>query len=857
MAPTVQQQWHFAQRIEKELLASLKEKDARIEDIERLIHELRIACEAAVFLDIDYATSQKVESHLWDAHVLINNRYRKIVSRYKTEEQKKLVVEKRKWEKRYVDFLKTSQFFYKGFVQRLASHYDIPELRKIAHRLQLDNVSASSQVKLLADSQNRILLSCYATLLRLGDLSRYRNVLRTKDRNFDVALAYYGLANDLCPDSGNAFNQMAVISLQEMDHLHAVYYLYRALAIKEPNTVARGNLTIEFRKILTEWTNGAKTIMSRSTPAVNKTHASSTPLVTWFVRLHAKLYKGEDFAEHDELENEVLSQLAVLLKEQPLEGIVDKFVLINIAAEFCAGERLKGRPLKQRAKCPEAEDSPTENGPNATEEHFQSYYFLLKMNVRMLFMLLQLLQPELAGPSRDDSIFDLSDHTTQGTTEAITAVTRRTLPALRQYSTWLVSRADIIVANNGSTSLNVHIKEMWSMYSSTLTMLVAAHPPTDLPTVDYLLEEDAATVGFKPFRDSALCSLYTNEQGLKARTTDAGVERSHPNVEMLARIRDLLKDGTMLAVDDRYPISLANGRFCFVEEGLPMSSPTNVPSSVRSIISPDVLEGASTSRAPTTTLLDTGNLRRAPSVAPSDSHQSMSTDMHRMVDDLLTPPSGAKQEISQGTGETSYGMTSLIGTAVNATPNTTDRPISRHQMTPLPFAFGERIWGSSPFSPQPGELSTTTTDHSMASVRLSDLQLSNKRQQFDAAAALEQSTGQKCGSRNGWGSMASGSAAQSPRPQMVGQLLQDSLAEQYGPSSMASGASSIYASSPYQVQQFGHPYGAPPHNTSVNESTGYRGNGFDTTAMLQSSLWNGSQPAYGGPIPTPPGGQGG
>lgn len=56
-------------------------------------------------------------------------------------------------------------------------------------------------------------------------------------------------------------------------------------------------------------------------------------LAPWFVYLHAQCYKGIDFPEHDELENEVISQLAVDLKERSLEGTLQKFCLINIAAE--------------------------------------------------------------------------------------------------------------------------------------------------------------------------------------------------------------------------------------------------------------------------------------------------------------------------------------------------------------------------------------------------------------------------------------------------------------------------------------------------------------------------------------------
>lgn len=303
---------------------------------------MRIACEVAIFLDIEYAAREKIEERLWSVHIQINARYRKIIARFTKDTQKKnTAVEKRKWEKRYVDFLKTSQFFYKGFVQRLASHYDITELRKVAHRLQLDTLAADERVKLSSEAEAVALLSCHTTLLRLGDLSRYRNVLRTKDRSWDVAFAYYSLANDLFPSKGMAFNQMAVISTIDNDHLLVIYHLYRALAIEEPVPMAPGNLAIQFKKIIEDWT-GTKKILSRQ-----KTSASGSnvpyPLVLWFVRLHARLYRGEEFDLHDETENEVLSQLTLALKEKSLEGIIDKFVLINIAAQDFAGERLRGK----------------------------------------------------------------------------------------------------------------------------------------------------------------------------------------------------------------------------------------------------------------------------------------------------------------------------------------------------------------------------------------------------------------------------------------------------------------------------------------------------------------------------------
>jgi hypothetical protein len=295
---------------------------------------LRIACEATIFLDFEYATKEGVEGRLWDAHSLINSRYRKMHQHYQNVDQNKRV-EKRKLDKRWVDFIKTSQFFYKGYIQRLASHFTgMTGLRRIAHRLQLETLSVDDRVQVSSDVEHLIEMSCHATLLHLGDLSRYRNEIRTKDRSWESAVAYYKLAGDLDPDSGSSHNQMAVIALADGNHLDVLYHLYRAIAVNDPHPAARKNLEVEFKKITTSWEKNAF-------PQARKD--SETTLILWFVRLHAKLYKGDDFSTHDELESEVLSRLALLLKEQSFEVTLEKFVLTNLAAEYFAAERVRGQ----------------------------------------------------------------------------------------------------------------------------------------------------------------------------------------------------------------------------------------------------------------------------------------------------------------------------------------------------------------------------------------------------------------------------------------------------------------------------------------------------------------------------------
>ena len=291
---------------------------------------MRNACLATIFLDFEYAVDQTVGQQLWDVHTRVNGRFKKLLHAYRKDNKKKNVVEKRKFEKRYADFIKTSQFFYKSYIQRLASHYVCMQgLRRVANRLGLSDLTVDERVPVSPKVEHLIETSCHASLLRLGDLSRYRNDLRTKDRSWDTTLAYYLLANDLDPDSGAAHNQMAVVAIGDENHLNAVYHFYRSIATQKPHLCSQQNLVLEYKKIIKEF--------EKKRPQ-SKTDSLST-LTWWFVLLHARFYDGKDFATQEELENEVLFRLALLLKEQSFGETLEKFILINLAAQYVAGNR--------------------------------------------------------------------------------------------------------------------------------------------------------------------------------------------------------------------------------------------------------------------------------------------------------------------------------------------------------------------------------------------------------------------------------------------------------------------------------------------------------------------------------------
>ena len=132
---------------------------------------------------------------------------------------------------------------------------------------------------------------------------------------------------------------MAVIAQVDANHLSATYHLYRALAVAEPHPTAKANLEIEFKKIEEAWSKGDLV----RTDLVRSSQEPGSALLGWFMRLHARCYRGLDFLEHEELESEVLSQLAVDLKERSFESTLSKLIMINIAGESSAVKRLQGK----------------------------------------------------------------------------------------------------------------------------------------------------------------------------------------------------------------------------------------------------------------------------------------------------------------------------------------------------------------------------------------------------------------------------------------------------------------------------------------------------------------------------------
>jgi hypothetical protein len=316
---------------------------------------------------------------------------------------------------------------------------------------------------------------------------------------------------------------------------------------------------------------------------------------------------------------------------------------------------------------------------------------------------------------------------------------------------------------------------------------------------------------------------------------------------MMARIREILRDGMVLATNDDYPIYAVDGQFRFFEDGPPPAalqeaSPLSQPSDIERQASSRFNYTGGHQRVSELN----SEFKRPPSVDPSESHQSLSTDMYQMVDDLLTPSKMNTEGNVNGSGETSYGMHS--NTAMELFASLQGMNQESYQPTP-PRISGFPGFAPSPFSPRPGELQGSGEERRPSTRGIG--------MENHAPMVSFQSSNNSTPHSN-WNRTptTANTSFQRGGPSFnAAQQLQQSLEAQYQPSDF-SNSSSIYQNTP--IGHLGANGNRAPFNPPGKLGSGYAPRSeYEKQVLLQSSAWNGSQPAaYGRNDPTPPSGQG-
>lgn len=294
-----------------------------------------------VFWNLKVAADKQAETKVWQANCAINNEYRRVLGSLK---QAGAHVQHRQLEKAYHAHLKVARGFYSGFINRMSLAFKLTKLQRIAHRLQKDEpkttaseespsrtgVEQRNAEKMEVDGHLEVFL--HSSLLRLGDIHRWTVKLSRKqkqEQNYNTALAYYSMANDVIPTIGDGYQQMALIFAMHRQDLDTVYYFYRSLAVEKPTLTAASNLGVAFKAILSHPVRGGP----------GKAQTPSEMFSSWFASLHAHYFVGEPFKQQDELEREVLHRMEALLKQREAHDTLLKALLTNIAAFEVADEK--------------------------------------------------------------------------------------------------------------------------------------------------------------------------------------------------------------------------------------------------------------------------------------------------------------------------------------------------------------------------------------------------------------------------------------------------------------------------------------------------------------------------------------
>ena len=390
--------------------------------------------------------------------------------------------------------------------------------------------------------REKVLDICFLSIVRLGDLSRWREYRRTGSETQDwrAAMGFYDLATVINPDSGYPHNQLAVLaSSSKQDPLKIIYHYYRSLTSKQPHEGAQNNLDLEFERI-----------MSSFNPDLDDSGLGQKllgGLASRIVTLHGTCLKGAQLSKQNNIESRTMHELVECLKVWPMSVMLRRIVIVNLAAEYQSAAHL-GSKLPyglQPLTTDMHQESPTDTSLSTTK------YNLLMTNVATLRNLLRLLN--------QDTITHLANlqWTRIVPVNRVTQLMKPILPALRLYSNWLLYSLPALTRYYESgeffTELCKDIRGLWLSYTIALNTLIRFFPDSDLVVVDYLLEEDEDTIGFMPFTAPDLRHRYFHPNGTK-KPKGSLVRRMLPNQEMLARIKDLIADAMLLAEPGRSPM---------------------------------------------------------------------------------------------------------------------------------------------------------------------------------------------------------------------------------------------------------------------------------------------------------------
>ncbi|VAI30792.1 unnamed protein product [Triticum turgidum subsp. durum] len=317
--------------------------------------QMRENFEKMILADHDFCEKHEIEYILWQLHYKRIEEFRHHISSAgsaASQNGKNNANPDRikRIKSAFRSFLSEASGFYHDLMFKIKSNYDLP-LGYFSE--SPENASNPGKNDKRTADAKKALISCHRCLIYLGDLARYKGMFGDADsvrREYNAASNYYKEAASICPSSGNAHHQLAILASYSGNEVVAVYRYFRSLAADTPFSTARDNLILAFEKNRQGYaqlpSNNkvaiARTLPPRSagrgrgrgeirfqpkdvnTEAASKEREQSIPdtlksFFVRFVRLNGILFTRTSLETFEELFDVVINDLKILLSSGPNE----------------------------------------------------------------------------------------------------------------------------------------------------------------------------------------------------------------------------------------------------------------------------------------------------------------------------------------------------------------------------------------------------------------------------------------------------------------------------------------------------------------------------------------------------------
>ncbi|GAA5840238.1 hypothetical protein JCM9279_002319 [Rhodotorula babjevae] len=266
-------------------------------------------------------------------------------------------------------------------------------------------------------------------------------------KTYSKAAECYHQARMLLPDNGNPSNQLAVLAQYCADPLSSIYHYYRALSVRTPFSTARANLQITFAKAVARWF---------SSEGGEPEGDEGVKFKAAFVVLQGILYTKDRLSELPTLSLRVDDLFRTVLIDRIFTSdVVTKIVVTALSALWdarisrssSAGQSTTLSRTKTGSAAPNqlattsatpgeaAPPSRVNLEPEALVHLLSLFTLLLRVSATETVELFSTnLTASTAAPSTAPA----------NPAQNISAVLRRSLPALRILSKWLAAQLDYV-----------------------------------------------------------------------------------------------------------------------------------------------------------------------------------------------------------------------------------------------------------------------------------------------------------------------------------------------------------------------------------------------------------------------------